>query len=77
MNKVKIALVSLGHYIYFEQFPGLKEELIEKGEEFKQYIDTTACEAGPTHHLALGVGHYMNTLRKFSRISGIELVEVK
>lgn len=45
MNKVKIALVSLGHYIYFEQFPGLREELIEKGEEFKQYIDTTACEA--------------------------------
>ena len=35
------------------------------------------CEAGPTHHLALGVGHHMETLRKLSRISGIELVEVK
>ena len=35
------------------------------------------CEAGPTHHLALGVGHHMNTLKKFSKISGIELVEVK
>lgn len=35
------------------------------------------CEAGPTHHLALGVGHHMNTLRKFSKISGIELIEVK
>ena len=35
------------------------------------------CEAGPTHHLALGVGHHMNTLRKFARISGIELIEVK
>ncbi len=35
------------------------------------------CEAGPTHHLALGVGHHMNALRKFSKISGIELVEVK
>lgn len=35
------------------------------------------CEAGPTHHLALGVGHHMNELRKFSRLSGIELIEVK
>ena len=35
------------------------------------------CEAAPTHHLALGVGHHMNTLKKFSKISGIELVEVK
>ena len=34
------------------------------------------CEAGPTHHLALGVGHHLNTLKKFARISGIELVEV-
>ena len=35
------------------------------------------CEAGPTHHLALGVGYHMDTLRKFSKISGIELIEVK
>ncbi|MBQ8357518.1 MAG: L-fucose/L-arabinose isomerase family protein [Clostridia bacterium] len=35
------------------------------------------CEAGPTHHLALGVGHHLSTLRKFARISGIELIEVK
>lgn len=35
------------------------------------------CEAGPTHHLALGVGHHMEKLRKFSRISGIPLIEVK
>lgn len=35
------------------------------------------CEAAPTHHLALGVGHHMNTLKKFSKISGIELAEVK
>ncbi len=35
------------------------------------------CEAGSTHHLALGVGHHMNTLRKYARISGIELVEVQ
>ncbi len=35
------------------------------------------CEAGPTHHLALGVGHHINTLKKYSKISGIELIEVK
>lgn len=35
------------------------------------------CEAGPTHHLALGVGYHMETLRKFARISGIELIEIK
>ena len=35
------------------------------------------CEAGPTHHLALGIGHHMETLKKFSKISGIELVEVR
>ena len=35
------------------------------------------CEAGPTHHLALGVGHHIDTLRKFAKISGIELIEVK
>lgn len=35
------------------------------------------CEAGPTHHLALGVGHRLSTLRKFAKISGIELIEVK
>ncbi len=35
------------------------------------------CEAGPTHHLALGTGHHMETIRKFSKISGIELIEVR
>ena len=35
------------------------------------------CEAGPTHHVALGVGHHMTTLRKLSKISGIPLTEVR
>ena len=35
------------------------------------------CEAGPTHHLALGIGHHMETLRKFSKMSGLDLIEVK
>lgn len=44
MKKTKIAIVSLGHYIYFQQFEGLKEELMEKGEEFKNYLDPSLCE---------------------------------
>ena len=38
---------------------------------------TRWCEAGPTHHMALGTGHHIDTLRKLSRISGIRLIEVK
>ena len=34
------------------------------------------CEAGPTHHLALGVGHHMETLRKFAKICNVELIEI-
>ena len=44
MKKPKIAIVSLGHYIYFQQFEGLKEELEAKGEEFKKYLDPSVCE---------------------------------
>ena len=29
MKKAKIGVISLGHYIYFEQFEGLREELME------------------------------------------------
>ena len=35
------------------------------------------CEAGPTHHLALGTGHRLGALKKFSRISGIRLTVVR
>ena len=44
MKKAKIAIVSLGHYIYFSQFEGLREELMQKSEEFKAYLDTSACD---------------------------------
>lgn len=46
------------------------------GEPICEFL-TRWCEAGATHHLALGVGHHIETLRKFSKIIGIELVEVK
>jgi len=44
MKKAKIAIVSLGHYIYFNQFEGLREELMEKSEKFKEYINPDKCE---------------------------------
>ena len=43
MKKAKIAIVTLGHYIYFEQFEGLREELIQKGEQFKKYLNPEMC----------------------------------
>lgn len=44
MNKPKIALVTLGHYIYFQQFEGLKEELSQKGRDFCRFLDPEECE---------------------------------
>ena len=44
MKKPKIALVSLGHYIYFQQFSDLKAELMQKGEAFKTYLDPARCD---------------------------------
>ncbi len=35
------------------------------------------CMASPTHHLALGTGHHLETLKKFSKLTGIELVIVE
>ena len=34
------------------------------------------CEAGPTHHVALGCGDKIETLKKFSVLSGIKLTIV-
>ena len=44
MEKAKIAIVSLGHYIYFQQFEGLKEELMRKSDEFKGFLSDSDCE---------------------------------
>ncbi len=35
------------------------------------------CAEGPTHHVALGLGHQTSTLRKLSRVLGIDLVVVE
>ncbi|MHB1150819.1 MAG: L-arabinose isomerase family protein [Eubacteriales bacterium] len=38
IKKPTIAVTSLGHYIYFEQFKGLREELERKADEFISYL---------------------------------------
>lgn len=37
---------------------------------------TKWCEAGPTHHLALGVGHHVEAIRAFARIMDMDLTVV-
>ncbi len=32
------------------------------------------CDEGPTHHVALGVGHQVSRIRKLARLTGLELV---
>ena len=44
MSKAKIGVVALGHYIYFEQFEGLREDLTAKTDEFIKYIDKDKCD---------------------------------
>ena len=44
MKKAKIATVTLGHYVYFEQFEGLREELMQKGEKLTDYIKSPDCD---------------------------------
>ena len=43
-KKAKIAVVTLGHYIYFEQFEGLEAELKKKTGELISYIDSNKCD---------------------------------
>ena len=44
MKKAKIAIVSLGHYVYFQQFEGLREELMQKSIEFRGYLNLETCD---------------------------------
>lgn len=44
IKKAKIGIVSLGHYVYFEQFEGLEDRLKAKSREFLSLIDESKCE---------------------------------
>jgi L-arabinose isomerase len=44
MEQAKIAIVTLGHFVYFQQFEGLREELMEKSTQFQAYLDPAICD---------------------------------
>jgi len=39
-RKARIGIIGMGHYVYWPQFSGLKEELMKKQEDFKQYFSS-------------------------------------
>ena len=43
-EKSKIGIVTLGHYIYFNQFEGLREELMQKSAQFREYLEPASCD---------------------------------
>lgn len=43
-TKAKIGVITLGHYVYFEQFEGLEDELKAKTKGFIEYIDQDKCD---------------------------------
>ena len=44
MKQPKIAIVTLGHYIYFQQFEDLRAELVQKTNKFIELLDPADCE---------------------------------
>ena len=46
------------------------------GRDVTDFI-TRWCEAGPTHHLALGVGNLLPEIKAFARIMGLDLTIVE
>lgn len=41
-SKPKIGIIGMGHFVYWPQFEGLKEELMQKQEDFKQYFSDSS-----------------------------------
>ena len=39
-RKPRIGIIGMGHFIYWPQFDGLKEELMKKQEDFKKYFSS-------------------------------------
>lgn len=41
-RKARIGVIGMGHFIYWPQFKGLKEELMKKQEDFKKYFSSAS-----------------------------------
>jgi L-arabinose isomerase len=65
-----------------ESLPGSRLNIGNTNSRLKFKLDPAEfmdawCLEGPTHHVALAVGHEIKTLRKFARLTGLELVEIR
>ena len=64
-----------------ESLPGPRLQIGNTNSRLKfslepaQFMDAW-CAEGPTHHVALGIGHEIGALRKFARLSGMEFKEI-
>lgn len=64
-----------------ESIPGDTLQIGNTNSRLKFSLDPATfmnrwCEAGPTHHMALGVGHQLGKIRKLARLLDFELVIV-
>ncbi|MGI6653345.1 MAG: arabinose isomerase [Christensenellales bacterium] len=67
-RKPVIAIVPLGHYVYFEQFEGLYDELNKKSVEFSQYFDDT---------VEIIITEYVDTVEKaFKTVQALKIKDV-
>jgi L-arabinose isomerase len=64
-----------------ESIPGARLEIGNTNSRLRFGLDPATfmdrwCEHGPTHHVALGVGHQLGKLRKLARLLNLELAVV-
>lgn len=64
-----------------ESLPGATMQIGNTNSRLKFSLDPAEfmdrwCEHGPTHHVALGVGHQLGRIRKLARLLGLELAVI-
>jgi L-arabinose isomerase len=64
-----------------ESLPGATMQIGNTNSRLKFSLDPAEfmdrwCEHGPTHHVALGIGHQLGRIRKLARLLGLELAVV-
>lgn len=62
-----------------ESIPGARLQIGNTNSRLRFSLDPAEfmdawCAEGPTHHVALGVGYQIATLKKFARLSGLEMI---
>ena len=64
-----------------ESIPGARLQIGNTNSRLRFGLDPAAfmdawCSEGPTHHVALGIGHQTEKLKKFARLMNLELVVI-